>query len=370
MLGLPVTESEFFGRAALMKDLKKTIPHAHHALIGPRGCGKSSILQQLAETGDVNGFTPVYIDVGRVVPKTHRNVLKKIGREVLYGVVKQKGIFKSLPVLAKDKMAKVSDFVRDNLRVKISDWVTLYFDPDADLTEFMEATFSTIESYGVELLVMLDEITSLVRLSGPQPREDDMDFMEALRGHISDAKHTHYILSGSQVGLMNLIVKLKFGRMLVPKKVEELDEAGADELIRAKLGCQVSSEFVAEIKRRTLMWPLYIQAFCLATNLNGKKPDSPDDTEKTAFDLLSGHFLYLESQLSEHELMTLLVLNGEKVSDVAARLEIPYNTLQSVMRTLELKGFVKKTSPGTYESIDPMLSKWLRQRYEAPEEWK
>jgi len=88
------------------------------------------------------------------------------------------------------------------------------------------------------------------------------------------------------------------------------------------------------------------------------------------FDLLSGHFMYLEGQLSEYELMTLLVLDGGKVSDAASRLEIPYNTLQSILRTIELKGFVKKTSPGAYESIDPMFSKWLRQRYEPPETWK
>jgi len=71
MLGLPVVGKEFFDRETLMRELKRTAPHAHHALIGPRGCGKSSILQQLAESEAVDGLTPLYIDVGRATSKQH-----------------------------------------------------------------------------------------------------------------------------------------------------------------------------------------------------------------------------------------------------------------------------------------------------------
>lgn len=362
MLGTPVVGNEFFDRRELIEDLKRTIPHAHHALIGPRGCGKSSILMQLSEMEKVDELTPVYIDVGRVIPRTQLDVMKKLGKEALYAAVSKRGLIRSLPALARTEMAKVTEFVRENLRVRIGDWITLYFEPAPNLTELMEETFSTIESYGVELLVMLDEFTSLVRLSGPQPKKEDMDFVEALRGHISEARKAHYILSGSHVGLMNLVVKAKFGRMLILKEVGGLEESGADDLIRSKVG-KISDEFATEIKSRTRLWPLYLQAFCLAINLRGKSADV-NEVERTAFDLLAGHFLYLENQLGEMELMALLVLDSGKVSEVTSKLGVGYPTLNSIFRTLELKGFVKKVSPGVYESIDPMLSKWLKQRYE------
>lgn len=364
VIGGPVAGKEFFDRKALMSELRRDIHHAHHALIGPRGCGKSSILKQLLVEGRVNALVPIYIDVGRIVPRTHRNFIRKLGQEALRAAVNKKGLLRSMPALAKDKMGKMVDFVRDNLRVKIGDWITLYFNSDADLTEFMEQTFLTIESYGVEMLIMLDEITGLMRLSGPQPRSEDMDFLEALRGYISEAKNAHYILSGSQIGLMNLVVKMKFGRLLVPKDVVGLEEDGAEELVRAKIGREVSKEFIEGVKMRTHLWPLYLQAYCLVARIHGKKLIHLDDIEENVFDLLRMHFLYLESQLGDLELMILLQLDGGKVSDLASKLEVPYDTVLTALRSLELKGFVKKLSPGSYGSVDPMFSSWLKSGYE------
>ncbi|MEW6222422.1 MAG: hypothetical protein AB1476_03775 [Candidatus Hadarchaeota archaeon] len=370
MFGTPVSGGEFFDRKTLLNELKRNIHHAHHALIGPRGCGKSSVLEQLAAMEQVNNLVPLRIDINKVVPKTQRNVIKTIGKEALYAAVREKGFIRSMPTLAKDKMAKMTDFVRDNLRVKISDWVTLYFDPDADLTEFIENTFSTIESYGIGLLVMLDEVTSIIRISGSKPKDEDMDFFDALRSHISKAKNANYIFCGSQVGLMELLIKAKFGRMLVPKEVGGLEEDGARELVFSKIKQRVPTEFMAELKERTHLWPLYLQAYCLAANVRGGKLDTPADLEADAFGFLRGHFLYLESMVSELELMVLLTLGDGRVSGIASRLGTSYYAVQSALKTLDLKGFVKKLSPGTYAPLDPMFSAWLKREYESPEAWK
>jgi len=370
VFGTPVSGEEFFDRKALLSDLKKTIYHAHHALIGPRGCGKSSVLKQLAEMERVNNLVPIYIDIGRIVPRTYCNVIKKIGREALYAVVKDKGLIKSMPALIRSKVANVADFVRDNFRVKISDWITLYFDPEADLTEFIEQTFSTIESYGTEMLLMLDEISSIVKISGTKPNDEDMEFLEALKGHISDAKNVHYILSGSRTGIMDLLIKVKFGRLLVPKEIGGLEEGGAEELVRNKIG-QVSASFITELKKRTHLWPLYIQAYCLATKISKARPEKVADLDNDVFGILHGHFRYLESELSEHELLVLLSsVDDQKVSTIAAKIGASYYAAQSALRTLELKGFVKKIAPGTYLPLDPLFSDWLKREYEKPEEWK
>ncbi len=370
MLGGPVFGKEFFDRETLLADLIKNIPHAHHALTGPRGCGKSSILKQLAVSENTNEFVPVYIDVARIVPRTQQAVIRKIGRETLYAAMRKKGLIQKMPTLVRDKAGKVADFVRDNLRVKIGDWITLYFDQDAELTELIEQTFSSIESYGTELLIMLDEITSIIRMTGTQPNEEDMNFMEALRGHLSEAKHAHYIFCGSQLGLMNLIIKMKFGRMLVSKEVGGLDDDGATELLRKKIKRAVPAGYFDEVKRKTRCWPLYLQAYCLATEMHVGALKTPNDVTDEVFDLLSGHFRYLESQLGETETMVMLLLDGGKVSDLASKLNTKYATILTALRYLELKGFVERTSPGTYAALDPMFSEWLKREYEPPDEWK
>ena len=359
----PVTGKEFFDRRGLLASLRKNIHHAHHALIGPRGCGKSSILEQLATMERINEFVPVYINVAHIVPKTHRSMARVLGREALYAAAGEKGLLRSMPELIADRASRLADFVRDHLRVKIGEWVTLYFDPDSDLTDLMRETFNTIESCGTKLLIMLDEISSLVRLSGPQPKKEDMDFMEAMREYISKARSARYILSGSQLGIMRLIVTVKFGRHLTPVNVEGLEEDGADELIRAKMKRKIPSALVEEIKKRTQLWPLYLRAYCHAVNSFPGKPRHLEDVEDVAFRILHGHLSYLEGQLGEREIMILCTLDGGKVSEVASRLKTSYDSTLSIFRTLELKGFVKKVSPGTYGATDPVFLAWLRKEY-------
>lgn len=366
----PVTGKEFFDRKKLLASLKKDVHHAHHALIGPRGCGKSSILEQLATIERVNELVPVYINVAHIVPKTHRNVIRALGRESLYAVAKEKGLLRSMPALIADGASRVADFVRDNIRIKIGEWVTLYFDPNAELTELMRETFNTIESYGVKLLMMLDEISSIVRLTGPQPRSEDMDFMEAPREHLSKAKNARYILSGSHLGIMRLIVTVKFGRHLTPINVEALEEDGADELIRAKIERKVPSTLVGKIKERTQLWPLYLRAYCHAINFFPGKPERFEDVEEVAFRILHGHLSYLEGQLGEKEIMVLCTLDGEGMSKIASKLETSYDSILSISRILELKGFVKKVSPGIYSATDPVFSTWLKKEYGKTEEWR
>lgn len=264
-------------------------------------------------------------------------------------------------------MASLADFVRDNLKVKISDWLTIYFEPSADLTELIKRTFDTIESYGTKLLVMFDEITSLIRLSGVELNKEDLDFMWALREYFSDAKNARYVISGSQTGIMEILLAKEIGPFvgsLVMKRVGPLEEKGADDLITSKIGRKVSPEYIEELKERTRLWPLYLQAYCLATNNHKGRLKSVSDIEDEVFGLLNGHFLYLEGQLSENELQVLIKMGGgAKTNDLANALGLPYYTTQTTLRRLELKGFAKKIAAGTYEPLDHMFTEWLKREY-------
>lgn len=367
VLGGPVVGKEFYDREELIKELAEGLSNTNYSLIGPRGCGKSSLLYELTRRG-VKKFVPVLVNVRKIVPKTPRNLIKAIGREALYATLKERGLLRGMPALIASKVAKVVEFVQENLRIKIGDWLTLYFDASSDITELIENTFTAIESYDAKLLVMIDEITGLVKLSGAEPKDEDMDLMWALGEHTSTAKNARYIVSGSQTGIMKLLMKKETGpfvRRFTPKEMGGLEESGAERLIADKIKRRVSENYIDELKERTRLLPLYLQAYCLATNAHKGKLEKLDDAEEEAFGFLYGHFLYLESLLSESELLTLLALNtGGRVSDISTKTGTPYNTLQATLRRLELKGFVRAKGPGSFEALDPIFQKWLAKTYE------
>jgi len=367
VLGGPVVGEEFYDREGLIKELLEGLADTNYSLIGPRGCGKSSLLHELTRRR-TKDFVPVLVNVRETVPMTPRNMVRAIGRKVLYAILKEKGLLRSMPALVSSKVANVIEFIRDNMRIKIGDWLTLYFDESSDITELIENTFRAIESYDVKPLVMIDEITGLVRLSGAKPNDRDIDFMWALGEHTSTAKNARYIISGSQTGVMDFLTKKETGpfvRRFAPKEIGGLEESGANRLIADKIKRRVNENYVNELKKRTRLLPLYLQAYCLATNAHMGKLEGPNDVEEKVFGLLHGHFLYLESLLSESELLALLALDtSSRVSDLSDKISIPYNTLQATLRRLELKGFVKAKEPGVFETLDPIFQMWLVKTHE------
>jgi hypothetical protein len=274
-----------------------------------------------------------------------------------------------MPEFVRSKIGQLSDFVRDNLKIKISGWLELYFDQSADLTPLMEKTFSTIESLETKLLIMLDEIAGLIRLRGAGPEQKDMDFMWALGQYIPESKYSRYLISGSQPGLMDLLLSRETAPLLgrfIRVEVWGLEEKGSEDLIRDKIKRRISKELVEELKNRTRLWPLYLQAYCLAANNYSGEIKSVEDLDGGAFGALFNHFLYLESLLTDDELKALLGISkfgSGSVGELYPKLEISYGSLQTAFRRLELKGFAKKVAEGTYEPLDPLFQEWLAQTY-------
>lgn len=368
-LGGPVESEEFYDREEILSALAKEIPHMHYALTGPRRIGKTSILKELSRRG-IQGFIPIYVNVAKVVPTEPKFFLKKLGREVLEAIIKEEGLLSRMPEFISAKVGQISDFIRDNFRVKISDWLTVYFDESADLTEFIRRTFDTIEAFGRKLVIMLDEVTSLVRLRGAAPNPRDMEFMWALGQYAPEAKNARYVISGSQPGLMELLVSRETGPFLgrfTLAKIGGLEEEGADKLIRDKIKRKVPESYVVELKTWTRLWPLYIQACCFATNNRSGLVKSVGDVKEDVFRILDGHFLYFESLLTADELRALFEISRYgtgSVEELYPKMETKYGSLETAFRRLELKGFVKKIGPATYEPLDFVFQEWLAKTYE------
>ena len=368
-LGGPVESEEFYDREVILDTLTREIPHMHYALAGPRRIGKTSILKELNRKG-IRGFIPIYVNIAKVVPTEPKFFLRKLGREVLEAVIKEEGLLSRMPEFISAKVAQVSDFVRDNLKIKISGWLTIYFDESADLTELVRQTFNTIEAFDRRLVIMLDEITSLVRLRGAAPNPRDMEFMWALGQYIPEAKNARYIISGSQPGLMELLISRETGPFLgrfTLAEVGGLEAAGADKLIRDKITHKIPESYVAGLKMWTRLWPLYVQACCLATNNHPGGVKSVEDVKEDVLRILHGHFLYLESLLATDELRALLGISKYgtgSVEELYPQIGMKYDSLETAFRRLELKGFVKKVGPATYEPLDFIFQEWLAKTYD------
>lgn len=368
-LGGPVESEEFYNREEILDTLIKEIPHMHYALAGPRRIGKTSILKELNRRG-ISGFIPIYVNVAKVVPTEPRFFLRKLGREALEAVIREEGLLGRMPELISAKVGQISDFIRDNFRIKISGWLTVYFDESADLTEFIRQTFKTIEAFDRKLVIMLDEVTSLIRLRGAAPNPRDMEFMWALGQYIPEAKNARYVISGSQPGLMELLVSRETGPFLgrfTLAEVGGLEEKGADKLIRDKITRKIPESYIVELKTWTRLWPLYVQACCFATNNHPGEVKSVKDVKEDVFRILHGHFLYFESLLTADELRALLGISRYatgSVEELYPEIGIKYDSLETAFRRLELKGFVKKVGPATYEPLDFMFQEWLAKTYE------
>jgi hypothetical protein len=369
-LGGPVESEEFYDRKEILDRLEKDIPQMHYMLTGPRRIGKTSILKELSRRG-IEGLIPVYINVAHVVPTEPRFFLRELGRKVLEAVIRDEGLLNRMPEFISAKAGQISDFIRDNLRVKISGWLAVYFDESADLTEFIRQTFNTIEAFDRKLAITLDEITSLIRLRGAAPNPRDMEFMWALGQYIPEAKNARYIISGSQPGLVELLASRETGPFLGRFTLAEiggLEEDGADELIRDKIKREIPEGYTTELKAWTGLWPIYLQAGCLITTNHPGAIKGVKDVKKDMFRILYGHFLYLESLLATDELRAMLGVSKYgtgSVEELYPRIGLRYDSLETAFRRLELKGFVKKVGPGTYQPIDFMFQEWLAQTREV-----
>lgn len=365
-LGGPVEGAEFYDRKKVLSELRRGIPHANYALSGPRRLGKSSILKEL-KRGGVEGFIPVEINIAKVVPTEPKYVLREIGKKTLEAVMREKGLLGKMPEFIGAKLAQLSDFIHENLRIKVSDWLTLYFEESADLTPLLEKTFSTIEALDERPLIMLDEITSLIRLKGAAPNPRDMQFMWALGNYIPEAKNARYVVSGSQTGLMEMLLTKETAPFLgrfVMMDIHGLEDSGAEKLIREKIGKGVSSAFIAELKKRTKFWPLYLQAYCFAVRCTRAK--KVDELDEDVFRILYGHFLYLDGLLTDDERRALLGIaqfNTCSTRELSKKIGIRYDSIETAFRRLKLKGFVKKIGPATYEPLDHMFKEWLKREY-------
>lgn len=359
ILGKEVVGKEFVDREKEIEKIRKLIQKNNIAVYGPRRIGKTSLMLEFARrTNDKYGY--MHLDVHRVVPLNHKNFIKNIGSTFIniYSNITGEKI---IPFMHRIKRELPELFSRTQIKI-LKDWVELGTTPNPDISDFMKKTFTLGEKLAEkaqkDFLILLDEIPGIVRMTKGQPDHRDLDFLWALRSYLNEAKHVHYIISGSEVGMMEHLCGSKespFYGSFIPIKIGGLERKASIIFLKK----YVPKKYAAVITEETHCFPLYLQAYAIASRLGAKTIDS---IRISAFDLLFLHFKDLENHLSPQQRVILKNMATENIAEtrkIAKKTQLPYSTVHLHLTRMTNTGFIIKVKEGEYKFIDPIFKKWL-----------
>jgi hypothetical protein len=285
-MGKEVVGEGFIDREKELRKIRELIQKNNIVIYGPRRIGKSSLMLEAARRLG-RRYACVRVDVRRLIPLDHRNFIKHLGLAALEAYSDATGE-KLLPFF--ERVKRELPELLGRVRVNIKDWVELSIAPGPDLTGFLGRTFEMGEQLsskaGKDFILMIDELPGLVRLTRGRPDQKDLDFLWALRGYVNEAKHVHYIVSGSEVGMMERLCGSREAPLygsFVPIKLSGLDRKSSLKFLEEF----IPSEFANAIVEETSCFPLYLQAYVTAARLNGK---TLEDLRTSVFELLHLHF--------------------------------------------------------------------------------
>ena len=235
-VGGVVSGPDFVDRAELLNELIRELPKNNFILTGPRRVGKTSLLEELKRRLSEK-LMVVNLDITTVHPLGKSNFLKHLGREILGAYTSSTGKRKLRITLG----MKIDDFMDaiKRLRVDVEDWAAIYLAESPDLTDLAKRTFDLAEQLaedsGRDYLIMLDEVPKLIRMKGGVPYQEDVDFMWTLRGHMHKKRRSHFIITGSAVGLVERLYRpgdSPFHGTFLTRQVAGIDGESAEKLVR------------------------------------------------------------------------------------------------------------------------------------------
>jgi len=378
-VGGVVSGPDFVDHEELLRELSRELSKNNFILSGPRRVGKSSLLEELGRRLSKK-IIVVNLDVTAVHPLEKTNFLKHLGRETLDAYAASTGKDK-IRIALRKKWEDLMDAIK-HIRIDVREWITLYFAENPDVTDLAKQTFDLPERLALEcgrdFLIMLDEIPKLIRLKGNVPYQEDIDFMWTLRSHMHKKQHTHFIITGSAVGMIENLFRPRdspFHGTFLNRQVGGIDRESAVKLVeRMRAVVKIDAELVERIVEVTERWPFYLQAFSrVAKDLAESKPlrkvTPPDfeEVEKRAMNDLEPHFSELVNKLrSELQLMVLIEMarmDTGRTSDIVRALGRPYPAMYSMMQRLVSQGYLKRVGEGEFAFLDHLFKKWLARTY-------
>lgn len=385
-----------------LSKIKSGVKH-NYALVGPRRMGKSSILRFIELKLARVGIVPVFIDCeGREVAKqvelSLELLLSSWGNSILDAFFDRSGLADKIKVRLRDFIVGTKDKIISalsevlgrlralevkaassylELRIEFEKTTSLRAPSPDELVKLLDDTLDLAEELGEEtrrhFVLMLDEFQNVSKFRKP------IDFLPVFRRHMQVQGRVAYLLTGSNIGMMELLLRRPFGGHIPVEWIGPFEREVAKNFMRERfeaLGRDIEDEAIDEIVDFTGGHPAYLNWF----------------GEQCCREVAAGRKIHLKLVLGleekiferdglmhvfEEELSRVSPKRGKMYSvfiemaghDLESPSDISKNVNRSTpsevilyLRRLEQRGFVRREGRGRYRIVDEMLKRYIRKK--------
>jgi len=357
--GVPVTGDDFAGRKEELREIRHSLQNGQSVVvIAPRRFGKTSLILTILQELQRSGSYVADVDLFTIVNR------KRLAESIVEKTLENKKIES---IISRIKKGVSQAFKNIEIRQVIEDYelVLKFADPHVYLDDLLEAALDFPQKFAEkekqDLYFFYDEFGDVAKLDGES-------LIKLMRGKFQRHSNVCYIFAGSHESLMKeLFTKQKsaFYRFARVVYLEEIAFPDFTDYIRKRFkqeGIFVPDEVIKRILGRTRCHPYYTQLLCGFVHylVAGKKERvEPSDIEDGYEDAFISEKTYLEKlweELTVGQLETLFrITSSESLYSNETRVNVG-----RAVKTLLLKGIVKRTGRGKYRIIDPFFEEFLR----------
>lgn len=357
--GIPVTGKDLVGRQEELKKIKYLLQNGQSVvLIAPRRFGKTSLVLTVLEKLRKNGDYVADIDLFTIINK------RRLAENIVEKVLENKKVKK---VITRIKKGISDAFKNVTIKQIIEDYefVLKFNEPQMDTNKLLEEALDFPEKFAKKerraLYFFYDEFGDVAKLDGGK-------IVKLMRAKFQRHSNITYIFAGSHESLMReLFTKEKsaFYKFATVVYLEEIGTSDFLDYIKRKFkeeGIFIADSAVKEILKRTRCHPYYTQLVCSAIHylVKGKKSVIEIGDIKNGYEeAFISERIYLEKVWEELtptqiEVLLRIVLSLNLYSNKS-------NTnVARTLKSLLIKGIIKRKSKGKYAIIDPFLEEFLR----------
>ncbi|MBU2617264.1 MAG: ATP-binding protein [Euryarchaeota archaeon] len=384
-------------------EIKRGIRHSY-ALVGPRRMGKSSIIRLLEGRLVEKDIIPIIIDCeGREIAKQAELTLELFlnlwGNSVLDAYFEHARAAEKITIRLKKSIIGTKDSIVLALsevlgRVRaleiktISDYLNFRIEfekaterrkpSSEELMQLFEDTMNLSERIGEEegeyFIIMLDEFQNVGKFKLPFP------FIPAFRRHLQQQKRTTYLLTGSNIGMMeNILLGGPFGGHIPIEWVNSFDFDVACSFLRerfAGLSRVIEEDAIREIAKLTNGHPAYLNWFgeqcCKEIGEGERIPiELVWDLGEKIFERdglmhVFEEYIRKVSPKKGKIFQTFVEMIGH---DLTSPSEISKHVVRSTpteiityLKRLEQRGFIRRIEEGRYVVVDEMLRNYVKKK--------
>lgn len=360
--GVPVTGDGFTGRSKELSQLEYFLENGQSVVvIAPRRFGKTSLILKVLGKLQEKGSYIVDVDLFTIVNK------EKLAEKIVENTLKNKKISR---VVTRIKKGVSQAFKNLQLKQAIENYevVLKFAEPGMDPDELLETTLDFPQKFAEkekkDLFFFYDEFGDIEKLDGEH-------LIKMMRGKFQRHSHVCYIFAGSHESLMkDLFTKeksafYKFARVL---SLEEIPFDEFSNYIREKFnqeGISIPDQSIKLILDKTKGHPYYTQLLCSFIHYLGagsKNSVDAEDIEQGFEESLISEKTYLEKiweELTTAQIETLFRITDSENDPLYSKNPRRINIARSI-KSLLLKGIIKKTAKGKYRIVDPFFEEFLR----------